>query len=157
MINFLGASILRYLPVEVAGQIFAFPMGDVVAVYRMDGEGQEEQDLSQPIPNEGINMQVLDLRRLFGTVTDPVASVQVVVISTHIGNCALLVDAVRPARTAAPTEIHALPYLVDRLGCPFSGVIGGLQTLTLIVDAQRLLDQLHHVVPELIVGGVHAT
>lgn len=156
MTDILRPSILRYLPVEVSGQAFAFPMVDVVAVYRMGGDRQE-QDLSQPIPSEGISVQVLDLRRFFGTVTEPVDSVQVVVISTHLGTCALLVDAIRPARTATPTEIRALPYLVDRLRYPFSGIICGSETLTLIVDSQRLFEQLHHVAPELVVGGVYAT
>jgi chemotaxis signal transduction protein len=148
---------LHYLPVEVYGQTFAIPMSEVVAIHRSGGGAVDESVVPKVSEPSGASVMTIDLRHLFWgeAVSSPHA--HVVVISTHAGTCALLVDAVRPSRTAEATAQSPLPRLVAAMDLPFSGVLREPDVLVLIMDSQRLVEQLRQIAPELIVESVYAT
>jgi chemotaxis protein histidine kinase CheA len=144
---------LAYLPIEVSGQVFAIPMSNVVAVHRVRSGNVDEVITPEAGEPSGASVIVIDLRLLFFGRAQSSPKAHVVVVSTQVGMCALLVDAVRPARTAATTP---LPHLVAAMNLPFSGVVLEPDALILVMDSRRLVEQLRQVAPELIAESIYA-
>lgn len=150
------AQMLHYLPVELSGQIFGIPMSDVVAVERAQSDMGEA---SEPEANAraGACVPVIDLRCLFGGQSPPERTrPHVLILSTQIGSCAVLVDGVRPTRIADATTRHRLPALATATGCPFSGIVFDSDAPVLIIDTLRLVKYLRQVAPELVPECAHA-
>jgi len=157
MTDITASQVLHYLPVEVSGQAFAIPMSEVAAVHRAGGGAVDEDVASEAGEPPGASVMAIDLRLLFFGRAQPSPKAHVVVISTQVGMCALLVDTVRPARTAEATTQYPLPRLVAAMNLPFSGVVREPDALILIMDSRRLVEQLRQVAPELIAESIYAT
>jgi chemotaxis signal transduction protein len=149
---------LRYLPVDVSGQLFAIPMSSVATIHRIDStsiSGETNGIFRTNASNDTVVI-VIDLRRLFWGITPSENYAHAVVIATDDGMCAMLVDAVKPTRVASPFSHHDLPRLVTGERLPFSGVIREPDSLLLVIDGIRLVEQLSHVVPDAVLEQSHA-
>lgn len=146
----------RYLPVIVAGYRYAIPMQMVLAVHRLSEDASSLEAASEPDSLPGENIPVVDLRRLFADSALESGS-HVVVLSTPVGLCATLVDGVRPSRVVPAAACHALPGIIARTGCPFSGVVRDSEESTPIIDAAQLADYLSQVASDLIVENSYVS
>lgn len=148
---------LHYLPVEVSGQLFAIPMRDVSAVQRMDTGTDPEGAMPQANGSSALAVPVIDLSHLFWGKAAPLPGTHIVVVTTEVGTCAVLVNGLRPARIAQVTDQFALPRLPAFQHCPFRGLVHEPDALVLILNCRALVEKLLRASPELVLEPDHAT
>jgi hypothetical protein len=157
MTNTPDLQTLHYLPVEVSGQLFAIPMRDVSAVQRMGAGGSPEGVVPQGNGSSALAVPVIDLSHLFWDRASPLPGTHIVVIAAAVGTCAVLVNGLRPARTAQAADQSALPHLPALQHCPFRGLVREPDALVLILDCRALVEKLLRASPELVLEPDHAT
>jgi chemotaxis signal transduction protein len=144
---------LQYLPIELSGQTFALNMGDVTAIHRKSVDTDDELLSTE---QQAANLPVLDLRRLFQSQANPYTNMYVIVLFTDAGTCAVAVDRVRPARTIETAALYPLPCLVSTVGWLFKRVICEADNLVLLINSQRLVEQIRQNSPDLVLAeGTH--
>jgi chemotaxis signal transduction protein len=157
MTNTPDSQTLHYLPVEVSGQMFAIPMRDVSAVHRVSAGTGPEGVIPQANGSSALALPVIDLSHLFWDRESPQPGTHIVLITTEVGMCAVLVNSLRPARTALTTDQSALPHLPAFQHSPFQGLVHEPDALVLIVDCRALVEKLQRASPELVLEPDHAT
>ena len=151
MSDFSSHSTLQYLPVEVSDRLFAIPMPDVVTIQRVQVGNSENGSATETEEQPSSGITTIDLRHLFWQDATASSKPHVIVVRTRAGTCALLVDAVRAARTVDKSAVDALPQLANSTAGIFSGVVHEPEPLTLILNTQRLVKHLRQAAPDLIV------
>lgn len=149
--------ILRYLPIELSGQVFGIPMSDVVAIERAHRDSPSTESTSSEDGEQvGSGAPIVDMRYLFLGESPPDHGRYVVILSAPIGSCAVLVDAVQPTCTAHASVRRVLPSLLASAGCPFGSVVLEHDGPVLIIDTSRLMERMRQVAPELIMERTYA-
>jgi chemotaxis signal transduction protein len=154
----MRTQVLHYLPIELRGQVFAIPMAEVGSIQRMPSSTLEEERLPGPALAPDDTMKIIDLGELFRDTGagEPSRHRYVVLVTPPAGTCGVVVDGVGSARRAGPDDQFAVPHLALTEGSPFSGVVRGVDGLALVIDANRLVDQLHRVAPEVVMERAYA-
>jgi chemotaxis signal transduction protein len=157
MLDTLDTQSLHYMPIGVSGQMFALPMSEVADIRRLE---DEDMAVAASVTlNKGLaTVPIIDLRRLFFPVSQPAPErpTYVVVIAIPGLTFAVLVDDVRPARRAAPSDHLTIPPLLAVRRYPFSGVIREAGSPVLMIDVCLLADELRQVRPDSVMELPHA-
>ncbi|HEX3049899.1 MAG TPA: chemotaxis protein CheW [Aggregatilineaceae bacterium] len=124
---------VRYLPIEISGRLFGFPIASVLAVHGNESDSAE-----------GESIMCIDLGCLFGLADSPALRSQTVILSTLAGVYAVRVDALHPIRTV--NKVDAMPPLLAM--CPFQGVVLEPDGLVLMIDPRQLIELVRRAVPE---------
>ncbi len=153
------SDLLRYLPLEVGGQVFGIRMADVIAVRRLDAPAHTKQvdagaeATSEPEAQVDGNLPVIDLRHLLWREKTTGRNRPVIVISSGAKAAALLADSVMPIRTADVESSQPYPKLAHFENCFFDRVVRDQEGLVLLFDVPLLLDRLGAASPTLIAEG----
>jgi chemotaxis protein histidine kinase CheA len=151
-----GPQEFAYSLVEVADQVFAIPLADVVSVQRLKDDSFGEDITSEKTDWSESQVQTVDLRHLLGSgaLPDPAAYAVIVSTSTSKEMWGLLVDAIRPFhRTQA---VDPLPRLVAPLQWLFAGILRDHDSLIPIVNIPGLVGHLNRATPQPASEGIHA-
>ncbi len=154
---------VRYLPVQVAGQNYAIRMVNVLAVQSIaDAElidppiTSTASGAAEPDDFAGDAVPVVDLGVLFGDAATTSTNRHAVIVTTPAGSCALVVDVIRAIVSVESDDVQRLPNLLVLTGCPFSFIISVAETLLPVIDVARLLDHVRAVRPDLVAEVNHA-
>ena len=152
---------LQFLPIEVGGQSFGFPLSDVVTVSLIVSEASAESETSViPISEKPVspeNVPLIDLQHLFFGSSQGTGKAYALLLSTSAGTCALRVTAIFPTQIAEPTARFSLPTFFGLANKVFKTVVyDDEDRLTLIVDTNRLITTIQKINPQLVLESIHA-
>lgn len=138
-----NAQSVRYLLIEMSGQLLALAMTHIASVQLI------QDNLPETTPN---HLPAIDLAQLMGKNAAPPTYAMILMDSNSL--CAITVESVRPVRTVSFGDVLPLPPLLTQL--PFVGVIRQPDELIPIIDVSRLMVSIRHLSPTMIMERHHA-
>jgi chemotaxis signal transduction protein len=136
--NMLKPNMFRYLPVSANGHVLGIPFASIRQILSwsdLPGAQAETTDTSLPPGEEVVMIHLGHL--MTGTRREQKRS-QIIVIDAAPRKIALIVDSIAPMKAVEPGSYFPMPAIFTAGATLFGGAIRDHETLTLMLDPQRL-------------------